>query len=1103
MPRRTIFSYVALLLVACFAQPQVSQTNQLHAQTGKPKSPIKSPIKAPVQTGPAEKPEPPKEKAPDYSQEAIVIEELKTSYRFEKDGTGQRDISARMRVQSEAALERLGQLVFAYSSANENLDIDFVRVKKADGSAITASASDVQDLTAPVAREAPVYTDLRQKHVTVRGLRPGDVLEYHLVWRVHTPMAANHFWVVEDFSNPEGLIVLDEQLEVNIPAESKVKLKTATGFDPTIKDLEARRFYSWKYANLKRPEKDEKAEAAKKKADEDDPKPPQVQMTTFQSWDQVGEWYSALEKDRIVPDDKIRAKTDELLRGRTGEKEKIEALYKYVAKNFRYVSLSLGQGRYQPHAAADVYANQYGDCKDKHTLLSAMLLAAGLRAYPALMNSSRKIDADVPSPAQFDHVITAVPVGSETLWMDTTSEVAPFRLIAPQLRDKKALLVPTNAPARLETTPAEPPFLSTELLEMEGQVNELGKLSGHTHLVMRGDSELFFRLMFRGTPKADWKNLSYYLSAVSGIRDQDVTEIKPSEPTDVEKPFVVDYDFTSDDFLEWSSKKAKVAIPLPSLHLSQIAADKDESSKPIQLGAPIDVVYRIKLTLPPQYQARLPLPLKVTRDYAEYSSTYKMEGNTIVAERKFRLRQHELPAARAQDFRAFVAAARADEAQTLSLETTSVAGSPAIPDSVKVDELIQAAQAAAKNDNYPMVEQLLTRVLEKEPKQKDVRRHLAFALFAQRKFEPAIKALREQTEINPFDDYAYNLLGRIYWQQQQYAQAETSFRKQIEVTPLDASSHSNLGVMLVEWRKYKEAVPELEQAISLDPEGESLYVSLGRAYLGMGDTAKGIEVLEKAVKIDPGPRVWNDVGYFMAVGKVQLDKAQQYAESAVTAVATDLRNVELESLTMDNLNDVSSLGAYWDTLGWVHFQKGDLDAAEKYISAAWSLEQNSEVAYHLGMIHEKRGKKDEAIHMYALAVVADRLVPEAKESLERLVGKDKVQSLWQPSVAELGRFRTVKLGAPAANVKGTSEAQFYVVLTPGPARNAVVTDVKFISGDEKLRPVAAVLKSGAFNLVFPDETTTKIIRRGTLFCQSAGGTCSFLMLTPAHISSVD
>jgi tetratricopeptide (TPR) repeat protein len=1088
MSRRSIFVLKALLLVFCLLQLDHFGSTIAQSQTRE------QPPPKPLGTEKAE--------ASDYSQEAIVLEQLKMFYRFEKDGSGQRELTVRVRVQSEAGLQRFGQLVFAYSSANENFDVDFLRVRKADGTVINAAAGDMQDLSAPIAREAPIYTDLRQKHVTVRALRPGDVLEYHVIWRIHTPLAQNNFWLEQDFSNPESVIVLDEQLEVNIPRDSKVKLKTAAGVDPTIKEQDDRRIYNWKYTNLKREEKDEKAESAKKKSDDDEPKPPQIQMTTFQNWDQVGQWYAGLERERITPDEKIRAKTEELLRGRNTDKEKIEALYEYVAKNFRYVSLSLGQGRYQPHAAADVYANQYGDCKDKHTLLSSMLIAAGLRGYPALMNSSRKIDVDVPSPGQFDHVITAIPLAGETLWMDTTSEVAPFRLISPQLRDKKALLVPANAPARLETTPAEPPFLSTEFMEMSGQVNELGKLSGHTHMSVRGDSEMLLRLMFRRTPRTEWKNLRYYFSLMSGIGGQEVSEIKPSEPAAVEKPFEVDYDFTNDDFLDWSSRKMKLAVPLPSLRLTDVAADKQESSKPFQVGPPIDITYRLKLSLPSQYQTRLPLPLTVKRDYAEYSSTYKLEGNTLVAERKFRLREHELPAARVQDYRAFVAAARADEAQTISLET-SVAGTPAIPDSVKVEELVQAAEAAAKNNNYPLVEVLLKRVIEKEPKHKEARRQLGWALFSQRKFNDAIAALREQTTINPFDDYSYNLMGRIYWRQQNYQEAETAFRKQIEITPLDKWSHGNLGQMLAEWRKYKEAVPELEQAISLNPDDESLYISLGRAYLELGDQAKATEAFDKAVKLAPGQRVWNDVAYFLAVGKVQLDKAQQYAESAVTAVATDLRNVELEGLTLENLGQVSSLAADWDTLGWVYFQKDNIDMAERYITAAWALAQHSEVGYHLGQIYEKRGKKEEAIHMYALATVAERLVPEASESLARLAGKEKSEALLKQAKAELGDSLKIKLGAPGANVKGTTEAEFYVVLAPGASRSAQVTDVKFIRGDEKLRPLAATLKGGNFKLIFPDETTTKVIRRGTLSCSPNGAECSFLMVSPEYVTSVD
>ncbi|HKS09606.1 MAG TPA: DUF3857 and transglutaminase domain-containing protein, partial [Pyrinomonadaceae bacterium] len=381
----------------------------------------------------------------DYSQEAVVVEQLSTAYRFERDGTGQRELTLRVKVQSDAGVERFGQLIFGYSSGNEKLDMDYVRVRKADGTVVNAATTDIQDLTAPIAREAPIYTDSRQKHITVPGLRPGDVLEYHLVWTIHTALAKDHFWVEHDFVK-KSLIVLDDQLTINIPAASKVKLKIEPGFDPAIKEQDGRRIYSWKHANLKTASEEE--EERKKKDEEDEPEEesedadevrPDVQLTTFQSWDEVGKWYADLQKDRVVPDDKIKVKAEEIIKGRTTEKDKAQALYEYVAKNFRYVSLSLGQGRYQPHAATDVMVNQYGDCKDKHTLLASMLAATGLRAYPVLMNSSRKIDVDMPSPGQFDHVISAIPLGNETLWADTTSEIAPVGLLSPRLRNKKAL----------------------------------------------------------------------------------------------------------------------------------------------------------------------------------------------------------------------------------------------------------------------------------------------------------------------------------------------------------------------------------------------------------------------------------------------------------------------------------------------------------------------------------------------------------------------------------------------------------------------------------------------------------------------------------------
>jgi tetratricopeptide (TPR) repeat protein len=1038
---------------------------------------------------------------PDYSQEALVIEDLRTSYRFERDGTGQRDVIFRAKVQSEAGVERLGQLIIGYSSANEKLDMDYVRVRKADGSVVNAADTDVQDLTAPIAREAPIYTDLRQKHITVPGLRPGDVLEYRMVWTVHTPLAQNHFWVEHDFVK-KGVIVLNDELTVNIPAASKVKLKNEPGFEPAIKDETDRRVYHWKHANLKPASEEQDKD---KDEDEDtegaeDPHP-DVQLTTFQSWGEVGQWYADLQKDRIVPDEKIKVKAEEIIGGKTTEKEKVRALYEFVAKNFRYVSLSLGQGRYQPHTAASVMSNQYGDCKDKHTLLASMLAAAGLRAYPVLLNSTRKLDEDIPSPGQFDHVISAIPLGNETLWADTTAEVAPAGLLSPNLRNKKALMIPTGGPARLETTPAEPPFLSSESVTIEGTVDDLGKLTAHAHMILRGDAEMYMRIAFRRTPKSNYKNLGFYLGIGVGIEGE-VTNIKTTDPADLDKPFEIEFDVTRNDFLDWSSKKLKVGVPMPPLNLSQLKGRKANSTKPLELGPPIDISYNLKLTLPVKYQKRLPLPLKVSRDYAEYAADYKLDGTSLIGQRTLHLRQREIPAERLQDYRAFAAAVKSDEGQTLSLET-DVAGTPAIPDSVKVEDLLQAGEAATRNQNYAVAEQLFKRVIEKDPKHKTVRRDLGFALVQQRKFDEAITVLNEQTKINPFDDYAYRLSGRVYWQLQDYTNAEAAFRKQIEVTPLDQYAHASLGQMLVEARKYKQAVPELERAISLAPEEEMLHVSLGRAYLNLDETDKAIAAFEEAIKLDRTPGVLNDVAYFLSEKSVQLDKAQQYAESAVTTTAITLRNVETSSLKIDDMFFVSSLAAYWDTLGWVYFQKGDLDAAERYIRAAWTLQQHGDVGYHLGMIEEKRGRKDDAIRFYAQGTEAFRSSPEARESLMKLAPAVGVGKLREKAKVELRDYNVIDMGQLVPNLKAPIQAEFFVVFAPDATRNSQVIDVKFINGIDSLKSATPALKALKYSLVFPDSAPTKIIRRGALHCIPKPGGCTFTMISPDLITSVD
>src|ERR1700728_5479244 len=225
----------------------------------------------------------------DYSQEAFVVEQYRTRYRFESDGTGRRETVARIRVQSEAGVQQWGQIQVGYNSANERVEIAYVRVIKADGSVVKAGDDAVQDLSAPVEQQAPVYTDYRQKHITVPGLRPGEVLEYDMITVIHTPLAAGQVWADYDFDKTN--IMLDEELDVDVPADRPLKLKNKPGVDPKITDDNGRRIYHWTSSHLEREDdaKDKDKDKKKKKKKPDDDRP-DVQLTTFVSWEQIGRW---------------------------------------------------------------------------------------------------------------------------------------------------------------------------------------------------------------------------------------------------------------------------------------------------------------------------------------------------------------------------------------------------------------------------------------------------------------------------------------------------------------------------------------------------------------------------------------------------------------------------------------------------------------------------------------------------------------------------------------------------------------------------------------------------------------------------------------------
>jgi len=1084
------------------AVQSVESTDQT---TGAHQEPTHGPLEQP-----SVKPPEAEDKKPDYSKEGYVIEQLRSHFRFESNGTGREENSVRVRVQSEAGVQRWGQLRFGYNSANEKLDVPYVRVLKQDGTVVTAGPEAVQDINGSVQQFAPVYTDYREKHVSVPGLRPGDVLECESVNVIHTPLAPGQFWMQHDFNQVS--IVLDEQLEVDVPADRAVKVKNKPGVDPKVREENGRRIYRWTSTHLveedegKDKDRDDQHKKRTKKPDE----MADVQMTTFSSWEEVGRWYAGLEKDRRMPSKEVRAKAAELTKGLDSDLDKTEALYDFVAKNFRYVSLSLGLARYQPQAAGDVLHNQYGDCKDKNTLLAALLEAEGLHSSTVLIDSSRKLDPDVPSPSQFNHAITLLPLGKEEIWMDTTTEVAPFRLLSYGLRKKQALVIPENGSAYLEETPADPPMRDRQTEEIEGKVDEGGTLQARVTETLRGDSELLARMVFRNVPTTKWQSMVEGMNKGLG---GEVSGLKVSDPAATREPFVIAYDVSKASFIDWSKKKLELRLPLSTIWLVAIGKDVGEEDsddagtgantskpEPFKLGPPNDHTYKIKLELAARYTAKAPVAISVERDYGVYQSTYKLEGNTFTGERKLVILQGELPTARADDYRAFRQTVLADTEQRLTVES-AIVDTQTIPAGMKTEDLIRSGNEARTDGNYTLAVNLLNRAVEADAKSKKAWNDLGLAYLEERQDGLAINAFQKQIEVNPYDLNAYNNLGRVYLRQRKYEEAEKWFNKQIEIQPLDKYAHSNLGRAYMESHRYQEAVPELEKAAAITPDSAEAQVRVGDAYLNVGQDAKAMEAFDRAVKISATPLIWNDIAYRLALKNAHLDLARRYAESAVSSTATRLRNLTLDQIKRADLGLTSELASYWDTLGWVAFAEGHLDVAKNYVSAAWALDQHGEEGDHMGQICEKGGDHEGAARWYALALNGLRPELETRGRLASIAGgDDKVDAVVAKYRDEFEQERTVRLKSAG---KQDGRADFFLLLGGTGTSGVTIEDVKFVAGSEELKELADTLRRAKYSQKVPDDTPVKILRRGTVSCSASGGGCTLVLALPEDVKSVD
>ncbi|MFZ0518489.1 MAG: DUF3857 domain-containing protein [Acidobacteriaceae bacterium] len=1007
--------------------------------------------------------------ATDYSKQAYVVDQYDVAMNFQADGTWQQIGTVVVQVKSQAGILQFGNLSIPYESRNQKVEFTYIRIRKPDGSVVETPSAYTQDMPAGVTLQAPMYSDLHIKQVPITNLNPGDTLMYQFKIDQFKPEVPNQFWFATNFF--KAGIVLEQHIEIRVPASKHVQVESHELQPTTHRDGDVL-VYDWKTTHLHPEPSDRKSLALK--ADEK----PSIQITSFENWQQVGDWYRDLQSSRVAVTPAIQQKEQELTKGLATDDAKQRAIYAYVATQFRYISLSFGIGRYQPHSADEVLQNKFGDCKDKHTLFAALMKAAGYDVSPVLIGSTTKLDESIPYPGQFDHVISLLRQGDKETWLDTTEEVAPYGMLAAPLRDKMALVMPAAGPPRLERTPMNPPFPVADNFNMKAVLGSDVVLTGHADLTTRSDLELILRAGFHLTPEADWTKLGQNVSYLLGFSG-DVTDVQADNPDDTSKPFHISYDYKRKDYSGEDGKQITPPLPPAIFTLSEL---DPQPKDPIVLGAPGVRDYRCTVEMPRGDVLTLPDDVDIVTSFAEYRESASVKDGVLSAERVYTIKVAKIPADQWQDYIKFEKAVQARE----NLWIDIAAGNGTLPATGTTDvpaarDLLNQAYSALQAHNTKEAQSDLNKALKLNPKQYGLWATYSVLYMDQHKPDQALDAYHKEIAIHPDNVWVYQYMSDALLAIHRTADAEDVLRTFLKVDPSNTSETLTLSTVLMQEKHYDEAIALLKPVAHAKDAKPIFQLSLGRDEMEAGQKEAGVADLQQIMRNSQEPVIINDAAYDLADQDADLPESAEFAAKTLKQVEHATASVQLATLNKQDLANVSLLGALWDTLGWIDFKQAKYSDAERYIDAAWLLTQNADVADHLRQTYEKEGKLADARHMQLLAAAARPLPANATMSARESADRGKY-------LQEIQNLRTIEIsGLP----KKAAAAQFWLIFTP-----QGIEEVKMITGDPSLSSAVDLLKKHAYPQTFPDPGPVKIVRRGILSCSQFNPTCQLVLLQP-------
>jgi hypothetical protein len=551
---------------------------------------------------------------------------------LEKDGTGSRTYRYVIQVLSREAAERWGELSFSYVDGRERLRLNWVRVVGADGKVISAQPSHEQESLAPVSEQAPVYTGAKVRRVSLGGVAPGTIVDYSYTTETLKPVLAGDFY--SSWRVTTGRVTKRSRFVLEVPRDQRPRLiERNLDFPTRVTERGGRRTYVWATKDL--PEIESEPFAA-------DSNGVYMGITVggWTSWADIARWYADLSRDRYALTPELEARLGEVVAGARTRRDSLAAVHRWVAQDFRYVSLSLGIGGYQPRLPASVLDTKYGDCKDKATLFIALARRMGAEALPVLLSQGGGVDRELPSLRQFDHMIAAVRGPAGYLFLDLTSELTPFGSLPPSEQGEFALIVHPDGRGEEVTLPEEPFGAHGASHVIDGELSADGLFAGRYAEHRTGAFQYSLRSAL-ATPiaAADRPRMARAIAngLFEGAEGDSIVLFDGRDLTSEARVLVY---LKNGRAATISGKTAILTLPLANYANRGLVADLEADTNRVFPIAVHEVVgprvesWSLRVVLPEGWRARLPEAVTVRGVYGAYEARYAQQGRVLEVTRR-------------------------------------------------------------------------------------------------------------------------------------------------------------------------------------------------------------------------------------------------------------------------------------------------------------------------------------------------------------------------------------------------------------------------------------------------------------------------------------